>query len=78
MGSRASVSVEKNAIKSSDARQWGAVSVRAFFAGATGWSSASGLSEEAARSAGAQAAELARAAEPDPDFVDLVSPEDCR
>ena len=75
-GQSRSVSVEKNAIKSSDARQWGAVSVRAFFSGATGWSSASGLSEEAARSAGAQAAELARAAEPDPDFVDLVSPEE--
>jgi PmbA protein len=72
-GRSRSVSVEKNAIKSSDGRQWGAVSVRAFFSGGTGWSSASGISEETARRAGQQAAELAQAAEPDPDFVDLVS-----
>jgi len=75
-GETRSVAVEKNAIKSSDARRWGAVSVRAFSRGATGWSSASGLSEETARQAGEQAAGLARAAEPDPDFVDLVGPAD--
>jgi len=75
-GESRSVSVEKNAIKSSDARRRGGISVRAFFAGGTGWSSASGLSEETARRVGAQAAELARAAEPDPDFVDLVGPAD--
>ena len=75
-GETRSVAVEKNAIKSSDARKWGAVSVRAFSRGATGWSSASGLSEETARQAGEQAAGLARAAEPDPDFVDLVGPAD--
>jgi len=69
-----SVSVEKNAIKSSDARLWAAVSVRAFFGGGTGWYSISGIAEEQAREAGRQAAEMAKAAEPDPDFVDLVSP----
>ena len=73
-GQARSISVERNAIKSSDARRWGGVSVRAFSRGATGWSSTSGLSEEGARGAGQQAAELAQAAEPDPDFVDLVSP----
>jgi PmbA protein len=73
-GESRSVSVEKNAIKSSDARRRGGISVRAFFSGGTGWSSASGLTEETARQAGAQAAELARAAEADPDFVDLVEP----
>jgi len=74
VGETRAVAVEKNAIKSSDARRWGGVSVRAFFAGGTGWSSASGNSEAAARRAGQQAAELARAAEPDPDFADLVGP----
>ena len=73
-GESTSVSVEKNAIKSSDARRRGGISVRAFFAGGTGWSSSSGLSEETARQTGAQAAELARAADPDPDFIDLVGP----
>lgn len=74
VGQSRSVSIERNVIKSSDARQRGSVSVRAFFAGGTGWSSASGVSEQVAARAGQQAAELARAAEPDPDFVDLVSP----
>jgi len=69
-----SVSIEKNAIKSSDARLWAGVSVRAFARGGTGWFSMSGISEEHAREAGARAAEMAKAAESDPDFVDLVSP----
>ncbi len=69
-----SVEVEKNAIKSSDARTWGAISVRAFASGATGWWNASSMSEGGAREAGRRAAELARAAEPDPDFVDLIGP----
>lgn len=73
-GQTRSISVERNAIKSSDARRWGAVSVRAFKAGGTGWSSFSGISDDTATRAGRQAAELAQAAEPDPDFVDLVSP----
>ena len=69
-----SVVMERNAIKSSDARTWASVSVRAFVAGGTGWCSVSTTSDEAARQAGQQAAELAKAAEPDPDFVDLVIP----
>ena len=68
------VEVEKNAIESSDAHRWGSISVRAFASGATGWWRASSLSEEGARMAGRGAAELARAAEPDPDFVGLVDP----
>jgi PmbA protein len=71
-----SVSVEKNATKSSDALLWASISVRAFSEGGTGWSSLSGISEEAARQAGRQAAELAKASEPDPDFSDLVHPAD--
>jgi PmbA protein len=74
-GHELSVSVEKNAISSSDARRRASVSVRAFVAGATGWWSASTVSEEVAREAGRQAAGLARAAEADPDFVSLVDPE---
>jgi len=69
-----SVSVEKNAIGSTDARLRSSISVRAFVAGGTGWWSASTVSEETAREAGLKAAELARVAEPDPDFVSLVSP----
>ncbi len=73
-GRGVSVSIEKNAIQCSDARQWARVSVRAFVKGGTGWFSGSGASEEAAAEAGRSAAEAAKAAEPDPDFVDLVSP----
>lgn len=73
-GRTRSVAVEENAIKSCDTRHWASVSVRAFAKGATGWSSVSGLTQQAARRAGRQAAELARAAESDPDFVDLVGP----
>ena len=69
-----SVSVEKNAIGSTEARLRSSISVRAFVAGGTGWWSASTVSEETAREAGLKAAELARVAEPDPDFVSLVSP----
>ncbi len=70
-----SVTVEKNAISSTDARTRAGISVRAFVAGGTGWWSASTISEEMAREAGRRAAELAKAAEPDPDFVSLVAPE---
>ncbi len=72
-GRELSVYVEKNAISSSDARRRASISVRAFVAGGTGWWSASTVSEEVAREAGRQAAELAKVAEPDPDFVSLVS-----
>jgi PmbA protein len=73
-GRELSVSVEKNEISSSDARTSASVSVRAFVAGGTGWWSASTVAEGVAREAGRQAAELAKAAEPDPDFSSLVSP----
>jgi PmbA protein len=73
-GRELSVTVEKNAISSSDARLRAAVSVRAFVRGGTGWWSASTITEEVAREAGQQAAALAKAAEPDPDFRSLVVP----
>jgi len=74
-GRNLSVSVEKNAIKSTNSRRVSSVSVRAFVAGGTGWYSASTTSEAAARDAGRRAGELALVAEPDPDFVALVAPE---
>jgi PmbA protein len=74
-GRELSVTVEKNAIKSTNSRRVSSVSVRAFVAGGTGWYSASTASEATAREAGRQAAELAKVTEPDPDFVALVSPE---
>jgi len=73
-GQTTAVAVEKNAIKSCDQRQGASVSVRAFADGATGWCNASGLGQRAARHAGREAAELAQAAECDPEFVDLVRP----
>jgi PmbA protein len=50
------------------------VSVRAFVAGGTGWWSVSATSEANAEEAGLKAAELAKGAEPDPDFMSLVVP----
>jgi PmbA protein len=73
-GRSMSVAAEQNAIKSSDTRAWASISVRAFAEGATGWASASGTTLTAARRAGRRAAELARAAEADPEFIDLVRP----
>jgi PmbA protein len=72
-----SVTLEKNAIKSSDVRTWQRISIRAFSRGGTGWYTISGLYEENAREAGRLAAELSQAAEPDPDFLELVSPAPC-
>jgi PmbA protein len=70
-----SVELDKGAIKSSDAR-WGSyVSVRAFIKGGMGASSISGSFEDddvvlCAR----RAVEMARIAQPDPDFVSLPEP----
>jgi PmbA protein len=69
-----SVSVEKNAVDSTEARSTASVSVRAFVSGGTGWWSVSATSEANAEEAGLKAAELAKGAEPDPDFVSLVGP----
>jgi PmbA protein len=65
------VELEKGAIKSCDARWNAGVAVRAFVRGGQGWASASGLDEEEALTAARNAAELAKVAEPDPDFVSL-------
>jgi PmbA protein len=73
-GKSMNVELEKNAIKSCDVRWNSGVSVRAFVRGGTGWSSTSGLEEQDVLAVARQAAELARAAEPDPDFVSLPGP----
>ena len=74
-GRDVAVSVEKNAIDATGSRTSASISVRAFANGGTGWWSTSTIAEEAARTAGEEAARLARSAEPDPDFVSLVAPQ---
>ncbi len=68
------VELEKGAIKSCDARWSAGVSVRAFVRGAQGWASSSGLDEPEALAAARTAVELAKVAQPDPDFVSLPGP----
>ena len=50
------------------------LSVRAFACGGMGCAYMSGLDERLAREVGINAARLAKAAEPDPDFVSLPEP----
>jgi PmbA protein len=75
-GRSQSVDLEKNAIKSCDARHGGHVSVRAICKGGTGWSGTDKATLEAAVEAGRNAARLAKLAEPDPDFICLPGPAD--
>lgn len=70
-GASRSVDLEVGEVKNSDVSIASGVSVRAFSRGACGWASASHLELVDAREAGANAAGLARSADPDPDFVDL-------
>ncbi len=74
-GRNIEVELEKDAIKSSDAR-WGyGVSIRAFVKGGLGYSSTSGTFVEAdIIQAAKDAAALAKVAELDPDFVSLPEP----
>ncbi len=69
-----SVDMEANAIKSSEARRGGGVSVRAIYKGGSGFSSCDVLDVDSAAEAGKNAARLAKLAEPDPDFVSLAKP----
>ena len=75
-GRQLSVELEKGAIKSCDARWNAGVSVRAFARGGQGSASASGLDEAEALAAARSAVEMAKVAEPDPDFVALPGPAD--
>ena len=73
-GRSMSVELEKGAIKSCDARWNAGVSVRAFVRGGQGSAGSTGLDEAEALAAARTAAELAKLAEPDPDFVSLPDP----
>ena len=73
-GRRLGVELEKCAIKSCDGRYGEGLSVRAFVRGGQGFASATGLEESAAREVAREAAALARAAAPDPDFAGLPEP----
>ena len=75
-GADTSVEMEKDSINSVETRRHSNVSVRAFVRGGLGWAGSDGLDADAAVAAGRNAAELARAAEPDPDFVSLPGPAD--
>lgn len=70
-----SVELDKGAIKSSDIGWGSSVSVRAFIKGGMGASSISGsFEEEDIRLCARKAVEMARIAQPDPDFVSLPEP----
>lgn len=70
-GASRSVDLEVGEVKNSEVSIASGLSVRAFARGACGWASASRLDLADARAAGEDAAALARAADPDPDFIDL-------
>lgn len=76
-GRSLSVELEKGAIKSCDARWSSGVSVRAFVRGGQGSASSTGLDEGEALTAARNAADMAKVAEPDPDFVSLPGPAEC-
>lgn len=73
-GKSLSVEIESSAIKSSDAKQNGGISVRAIYKGGTGWSSTDVMTVDSAAESGRSAARLAKLAEPDPDFISLPQP----
>ena len=62
---------EVGEVKNSETRLSSGITVRAFSRGACGWASASRIDVDRAREAGAEAAALAKTADPDPDFRDL-------
>lgn len=69
-----SLQLERSAFKNSDARRSMGISVRAFFRGGIGAASTTGLNKDDAHKVGQQAAELAKMAQPDPDFISLPAP----
>jgi len=70
-GTSISVDLEKSAIKSSDVHIGGGVSVRAFSRGGVGNASADNLDESSVIETARAAAQMAKIAEPDPDFISL-------
>lgn len=73
-GRGTTVDLEKSAIKSSDVKIGGSISVRAFYRGGVGYSSTDRLDDASVVEAAKSAAQLAKLAEPDPDFVSLPGP----
>ena len=71
-----SIELAKSSLEAASAADLQGLSIRAFVKGGLGSSSTSDLSEAACRRAAKEAAQMAKAAEPDPDFVALPSPED--
>ena len=70
-GRNLKANIEQNAIKSCDASQGGTLSIRAIYKGGAGWFSSDKLTLESVVEAGANAAKLAKIAEPDPYFLSL-------
>jgi len=73
-GADTSVEMEKDSISGVETRRHSSVSVRAFVRGGMGSAASDGLDTDSAAKAGRNAAELAKLAEPDPDFVSLPEP----
>lgn len=73
-GEGQSVEFERNTLRECASRRHEGLAVRAFVAGGMGTASASGLDIETVRKVGREAAEMARAASPDPDFRRLPDP----
>lgn len=69
-----STTLEKGAIKSTQASEYGWLSIRAFYRGGVGRSHANTLDRGRVRGAATTAAALSRQADPDPDFVSLPGP----
>jgi PmbA protein len=73
-GRSISVSTERNTVRESEVGYYRGVGVRAFVKGGVGLAHSASLERAAARRIGEQAAQLARAASPDPDFKCLPDP----
>jgi PmbA protein len=75
---RTQVRAAKNSIESSTVVADQGLSVRAYVDGACGFAYSMDLSDESARDVAQKAVSLARVSEPDPDFVSLPEPSDCK
>lgn len=75
-GRNISVDIERNAIKHGDANFSSGISIRAFIKGGMGFASATSLDKDEIMKAAKKATELAKIAQPDPDFVSLVPPKE--
>jgi len=71
-----SIELAKSSLKAASAAALQGLSIRAFVKGGLGSSSTNDLSEAAVRRLAKEAAQMAKAAEPDPDFLALPSPEE--